>query len=107
MSKKDVRVGDRVQTIKGRGIVIEDYDTGVVVELDGDHGTYFFDNNGVWIIAEDNHMNFDNLVITKVISADFWYHTCPNCGYKNLKENRVEVCPDCGTDLRFGHMENI
>lgn len=54
MSKKDVRVGDRVQTIKGRGIVIEDYDTGVVVELDGDHGTYFFDNNGVWIIVEDN-----------------------------------------------------
>ena len=52
-------------------------------------------------------MNFDNLVITKVVSADFWYHTCPNCGYKNVKELRVEVCPDCGTALKFGHMENI
>ena len=52
-------------------------------------------------------MNFDKLVITEVISFDFWYKTCPNCGYKNPKELRVEVCPDCGTALKFVHMENI
>ena len=48
-------------------------------------------------------VNFDDFVITKVVSV----HICPNCGYKNLKENRVEVCPDCRIDLKFGHIENI
>ena len=42
MSMTDVSVGDRVQTIKGRGVVVADCDTNVVIELDGDHGTYFF-----------------------------------------------------------------
>ena len=50
----NMNVGDRVQTVKGRGVIIYVNDDGVVVELDGDHGTYFFDKNGVWIIVEDN-----------------------------------------------------
>lgn len=56
MNKKDVHIGDRVQTIKGRGIVVADYDDddAVVVELDGDHGTYLFGKNGIWNIVEDN-----------------------------------------------------
>lgn len=57
MNKADVYVGDRVQTIKGRGIVIWVYDADatVVVELDGDHGTYLFGKNGVWKLVEDNN----------------------------------------------------
>lgn len=55
MNKADVYVGDRVQTIKGIGIVIWVYDATVVVELDGDHGTYLFGKNSVWKLVEDNN----------------------------------------------------
>ena len=46
----DVRIGDRVQTIKGCGIVTALVDDFVVVDLDGDHGTYMFDKKGIWKI---------------------------------------------------------
>lgn len=50
----DIHIGDRVGTIKGRGVVsVTDGDT-VTVDLDGDHGSYLFFKKDVWEITEDN-----------------------------------------------------
>lgn len=54
MDKTDVRVKDRVQTVKGVGIVVWANDKTVVVDLDGDHGTYYFHKNSVWKLVEGN-----------------------------------------------------
>jgi hypothetical protein len=54
MDKKDVRVKDRVQTVKGVGIVVWADDKTVLVDLDGGHGTYCFHKNSVWKLVEDN-----------------------------------------------------
>lgn len=47
----DIQIGDRVGTIKGRGVVsVTDEDT-VTVDLDGDHGSYLFFKKDVWRLA--------------------------------------------------------
>jgi hypothetical protein len=50
MNKSDMCIDDRVQTIKGIGVIIAIYETTVLVELDGDHGTYLFHKDSVWEI---------------------------------------------------------
>ena len=48
----DIHIGDRVGTIKGRGVVsVVDCDT-VTVDLDGDHGSYLFFKKDVWNLRE-------------------------------------------------------
>lgn len=48
----DIQIGDRVGTIKGRGVVfVTDGDT-ITVDLDGDHGSYMFHKDSVWKIDE-------------------------------------------------------
>lgn len=54
MDKTYVYVKDRVQTVKGVGVVVWANDKTVVVDLDGDHGTYCFHRNSVWKLVEDN-----------------------------------------------------
>ena len=51
--------------------------------------------------------NLKDLVITRIVDADFYYSKCPKCGYINLPEYLVKVCPICKTDLHCGHLENI
>lgn len=50
MNRKTISVGDRVETIKGRGVVMAVAINGeaVIVDLDGDHGSYYFSENEVW-----------------------------------------------------------
>ena len=50
MNRKTISVGDRVETIKGRGVVMAVAINGeaVIVDLDGDHGCYYFSENEVW-----------------------------------------------------------
>lgn len=44
----DIRIGDRVGTIKGNGVIsVIDGDT-VTVDLDGDHGSYLFFKKDMW-----------------------------------------------------------
>jgi hypothetical protein len=48
----DIHIGDRVQTLKGRGVVsVIDNDI-ITVDLDGDHGGYCFFKDSVWKIDE-------------------------------------------------------
>lgn len=54
MDKTYVYVKDRVQTVKGTGVVVWANDKTVVVDLDGDHGTYYFHRDSVWKLVEDN-----------------------------------------------------
>lgn len=52
-------------------------------------------------------MNINEFVITKIIDIDGYYLKCLRCGYENSKENLAKICPDCGADLRWCHLENI
>lgn len=56
MDKAYVYVKDRVQTVKGAGVVIWADDETVLVDLDGDHGTYLFHRDSVWKIVENNQV---------------------------------------------------
>lgn len=53
-AKTYVYVKDRVWTVKGTGVIIWANDKTVVVDLDGDHGTYCFHRDSVWKFVEDN-----------------------------------------------------
>lgn len=52
-------------------------------------------------------MNLNNLIIDKIVVANLWYITCPKCGYKNSKDNLVQVCPICETNLKIGTWKDI
>ena len=52
-------------------------------------------------------MNLEDLIITKIVEVNLWYLTCPNCGYKNSKDNLVKVCPVCKNSLTCGYLKNI
>ena len=54
MDETYVYVKDRVQTVKGVGVVVWANDKTVVVDLDGGYGTYYFHRNSVWKLIEDN-----------------------------------------------------
>lgn len=49
----DIKTGNRVQTLKGRGVVSMVDNDKVIVDLDGDHGSYMFHKDSVWKIDED------------------------------------------------------
>ena len=41
-------------------------------------------------------MKLEDFVITKIVSADIYYLKCPKCGYENVPEYAVKICPVCG-----------
>ena len=52
MNRADINIGDRVGTVKGRGVVSVVHDDKVItVDLDGDHGSYLFFKKDVWRLA--------------------------------------------------------
>ena len=55
MNRTDIHIGDKVQTIKGRGVVsyIND-DMTFIVDLDSDHGSYYFSKDTAWKIDEND-----------------------------------------------------
>ena len=52
-------------------------------------------------------MNLDDFIITKIKEIDIYYLKCPKCGYENIPEYLVKICPVCGKKLSSGHLENI
>lgn len=123
MNNKDIHIGDKVQTLKGTGIVTDVNDAIVGVDLDGDRGSYLFHKEHVWIIEVNNDMSdfrgkraemglyddaanicefcskFDFSTAATEIRGDFANIILALCNTRFSKEQQFNFCPVCGRKL--------
>ena len=75
--KIDIKIGDRVQTIKGKGTVsyVND-DMTFIVDLDCDHGSYYFSKDSAWKINEKQETNPLYTAVTDKQKLSEWLNLC-------------------------------
>lgn len=85
MNRTDIQIEDKVQTLKGRGIVTYIDGDNVVVDLDGDHGSYWFTKESVWKICRCDICLLKNL--NRIVPSQCeWYRGNVTFGDKSADE---------------------
>lgn len=82
--RTDVNIGDRVQTLKGTGVVSV-VDTVITVNLDGNHGCYCFPKDLVWKVCRCDTCLLKNL--DRIVPSQCeWYRDNVTFGDKSADE---------------------
>ena len=105
----EIKIGDRVQTLKGKGVVsyVND-DMTFIVDLDYDHGSYYFSKDSAWKINENQETNPLYVAVTDKQKLSEWLNLCKEtASFEDIVYSYMTVYSEDFSARRINDLEQL